>query len=627
MKLLTHGRKLRPADLGIVGFNTFYKAHSEAQEAKQALLQKNRVLIVGPPSGGKTRLAFNLAKDVGSSDLVLRLDPEFNDWKALNFPKLGVRCKVLWIIDDADKFLGKLDLNRGERMLGEQCLVRIIVTCRSGQELEMVRSDAEMASFIDQFLTVSCSDFTETELADLAQSVGKPAPKIHDRTPGSILLGLEQMRVRLKKAGEKSQTLMKAMFLLRTALIFSPEETLVGAVMKDIYECSLPEDKFESTLRDLIRDGFLHRNGTIAASHDSYLTLDFFDYYSRNSALLNSHVERLGDTVEGVGSARDLQSLGIFWKSGENYQQALVYLAKAARTLTDDAVLAFDMAYCFHHIKRLDEAIASYRKALQIGPDNVGALNNLGIALKDQGQLDEAVASYRKALQIGPDNAGVLNNLGNALWNKGLPDEAIASYRKALQISPDNVKALNNLGVALKDKGLPDEAIASYHKALEIEPDYVDALNNLGVALKDKGLLDEAIASYHKVLEIKPDDVDALNNLGNALAANGLLEEAIASFRKALEIEPDYINALSNLGNALVDKGLPNEAIASYRKALKIKPDYFNALNNLGAALADKGLLDEAIASYRKALEVKPDDVDALYNLGAALKKKSSQSE
>jgi len=373
----------------------------------------------------------------------------------------------------------------------------------------------EMASFIDQFLTVSCSDFTETELADLAQSVGKPAPKIHDRTPGSILLGLEQMRVRLKKAGEKSQTLMKAMFLLRTALIFSPEETLVGAVMKDIYECSLPEDKFESTLRDLIRDGFLHRNGTIAASHDSYLTLDFFDYYSRNSALLNSHVERLGDTVEGVGSARDLQSLGIFWKSGENYQQALVYLAKAARTLTDDAVLAFDMAYCFHHIKRLDEAIAS----------------------------------YRKALQIGPDNAGVLNNLGNALWNKGLPDEAIASYRKALQISPDNVKALNNLGVALKDKGLPDEAIASYHKALEIEPDYVDALNNLGVALKDKGLLDEAIASYHKVLEIKPDDVDALNNLGNALAANGLLEEAIASFRKALEIEPDYINALSNLGN------------------------------------------------------------------------------
>ena len=64
---------------------------------------------------------------------------------------------------------------------------------------------------------------------------------------------------------------------------------------------------------------------------------------------------------------------------------------------------------------QLDEAIAEYRKALQIQPDYAEAHNNLGIALYDKRQLDEAIAEYRKALQIQPDYAMAHNNLGNAL--------------------------------------------------------------------------------------------------------------------------------------------------------------------------------------------------------------------
>ncbi len=69
------------------------------------------------------------------------------------------------------------------------------------------------------------------------------------------------------------------------------------------------------------------------------------------------------------------------------------------------------------------------------------ACNNLGIALKDQGRLDEAVACFRRALQLTPNFAEAYNNLGIALKDQGKLDEAVANYSRALQLKPDYADA------------------------------------------------------------------------------------------------------------------------------------------------------------------------------------------
>ena len=266
-----------------------------------------------------------------------------------------------------------------------------------------------------------------------------------------------------------------------------------------------------------------------------------------------------------------------------------------------------------------DEAVACYRRALELKPDYAEAHNNLGNALKDQGKLDEAVACYRRALELKPDYAEAHNNLGNALKEQGKLDEAVACYRRALELKPDYAEAHNNLGDALKDQGKLDEAVACYRRALELKPDYAEAHNNLGNALKDQGKLDEAVACYRRALELKPDYAEAHNNLGIALKEQGKLDEAVACYRRALELKPDYAEAHNNLGVAFKDQGKLDEAIACYRRALELKPDYAEAHNNLGNALKDQGKLDEAVACYRRALELKPDYAEAHGNLGNAL--------
>ena len=57
--------------------------------------------------------------------------------------------------------------------------------------------------------------------------------------------------------------------------------------------------------------------------------------------------------------------------------------------------------------------------------------------LADRGQVDEAIAQYRKALEIKPDYAEAHSNLGFALAGRGQFEAAIAHYRKALEIKPD----------------------------------------------------------------------------------------------------------------------------------------------------------------------------------------------
>ena len=131
----------------------------------------------------------------------------------------------------------------------------------------------------------------------------------------------------------------------------------------------------------------------------------------------------------------------------------------------------------------MDEAIACYRKAIELDPKLATAHINLGTALKDKGQLDEAIACYKKAIELDPKYAIAHNNLGAILCDvKRDYDAAIACFRKAIELDPKHAAAHANLGIALKDKGQVDEAIACYKKAIELDPKWAVAQTLLAQA-------------------------------------------------------------------------------------------------------------------------------------------------
>jgi tetratricopeptide (TPR) repeat protein len=281
----------------------------------------------------------------------------------------------------------------------------------------------------------------------------------------------------------------------------------------------------------------------------------------------------------------------------------------------------FDLGNALYKLGRLDEAVASYDKAIEFKPDNDAAWYNRGVALHKLGRLDDAVASYDKVIGFKPNYHEAWYNRGVALYKLDRLDEAVASFDKAIEFKPDNDAAWYNRGVALHKLGRLDDAVASYDRAIEFKPDKDEAWNNRGVALRKLDRLDEAVASLERAIEFKPDNDEAWNNRGNTLDTLGRLDDAVASYDRAIEFKPDNDAAWYNRGIALRKLGRLDEAIASYDKAIEFKPNDDEAWYNRGIALDTLGRLDDAVASYDKAIEFKPDNHEAWYNRGIALSK------
>jgi tetratricopeptide (TPR) repeat protein len=268
-----------------------------------------------------------------------------------------------------------------------------------------------------------------------------------------------------------------------------------------------------------------------------------------------------------------------------------------------------------------DGAVAAFRAALRLRPNDAIFQYNLGHPLLEKGELDEAIACYRKAIELDPNYAHAHYNLGNALKAKGKVDDAIACYRKTLALDPKDARAPYNLGLVLQAKGKVDEAIACYQKAIALDPKDAMAHMGLGVILCDvKRNYDGASACFRKAIALDPKEAKAHTNLGVALAGKGQLEEAIACFRKAIALDPKFALAHTHLGLALKDQGKVEEAIACYQKAIALDPKNAEAHRGLGGILCDgKRDYDGAIACFRQAIALDPKNAKAHYDLGIAL--------
>jgi len=290
---------------------------------------------------------------------------------------------------------------------------------------------------------------------------------------------------------------------------------------------------------------------------------------------------------------------------------------EAAVELIGKAIALHGRAPAFHNnqgnalkaLGRLDEAAASYKRALTYKPDHVEAHYNLGIVLQSQNKLDEAAASYGRALSHKPDHASAHNNLGNILQAQGKLDAAAASYGRALALKPGFVEAHSNLGNICKAQGKLDEAVASYRRALTYKPDYVEVLNNLGLALLDQGKVSDAVASYEQALVHKPDYAEAHNNLGNALKEQGRLDAAAASYARALSLEPDYAEA--RLGLALASIPVFTDSVAA---SIQVPEKFARSLDELTAwNAANPGRLGKAAGADQPFyLAYRPADVTGL---------------
>jgi tetratricopeptide (TPR) repeat protein len=141
--------------------------------------------------------------------------------------------------------------------------------------------------------------------------------------------------------------------------------------------------------------------------------------------------------------------------------------------------------------KRLDSAVDSYQKALQLkqaatndkDPNATKTLaayyNNLAEAYSKAGKIDDSIKTYQQAVQADPTAAAQYYfNMGAVLTNAGKADQAIDAFDKCIAADPTKAEAYYQKGVNLLGKATlqGDKMVAApgtaeaFQKYLELVP-------------------------------------------------------------------------------------------------------------------------------------------------------------
>jgi tetratricopeptide (TPR) repeat protein len=212
-----------------------------------------------------------------------------------------------------------------------------------------------------------------------------------------------------------------------------------------------------------------------------------------------------------------------------------------------------DIGRSHEALGRFDEAIAHYRRAIKLKPEEGRAHHGLATALAAQGKIDDAVAAYERALALAPgaprrppELPEIFVNLGNLNAQQGRPQIAAQFYERALALKPDYAEAHNNLGAVLLAQGKTGEAAGHFLRALELTPELYESFSNVAAMLYRlnpalKRAADQAAQAWPQLLS--EDALFAAAGLG-AVAGDIVL-------RHVLETVPVYDVALERVLTSL----------------------------------------------------------------------------
>jgi tetratricopeptide (TPR) repeat protein len=239
-------------------------------------------------------------------------------------------------------------------------------------------------------------------------------------------------------------------------------------------------------------------------------------------------------------------------------------------------------------------------------PHTAESHTRLANRLRQLGRADEALAHYRYAAELAPNDPRTQGDLGQMLLALHRPEEAIGPCERAANLQPHNPILHLILGDALRRAEWFPEAEAAYRTALRLRPTLAPAHAGLGLLFRAQKRIHEVFAPLQQAVALGPNNVFFWTYLAEAHADWGDFLEAANCWRRALALQPDRAESLQGLGNALREAGSDVEAEQYLRAALARAPGLAAAHLGLGAWHEQRGEVDEAAAAYRAAVTCQP---------------------
>lgn len=185
------------------------------------------------------------------------------------------------------------------------------------------------------------------------------------------------------------------------------------------------------------------------------------------------------------------EMLADFFRINEQCDKAIKKYENVSKLKANSGDIFRKLGICYEQTDQTQKAETAFGRALELNPNDSGALNYLGYWWADEGRnLKEAMELITKAVQLYPENGYYADSLGWVYFKIGNTKKAVTWLERAVELAPDDAVIHDHLGDVYWHLGRLLEARYKWQFAYQM---YTDKMKRREVSEKIKfGLKKEA---------------------------------------------------------------------------------------------------------------------------------------
>jgi tetratricopeptide (TPR) repeat protein len=293
-----------------------------------------------------------------------------------------------------------------------------------------------------------------------------------------------------------------------------------------------------------------------------------------------------------------------------------------------------ELAEAYRRVHNFAEARKVLQQAQREHPRSPGILKALGNLELEAQSYGAAVAAFRKALAITPNDLELRNFLGSAYQGKNEPAAALGEFNLVIVHDAKNQLAHYLRAQLYADDGKNEKALPDAQMVVDGRPEYVPGrvlLAKIQVRLKQCQAAAENLRPAHEAHEL---DVQGLFVLANAYECEGTgAKEVREEFARAAAVEHQrqenevQSKHLVEQANELARKNKFAEAMGLLEEALTKNPENAFAFSQKAKIFFSLGNMRGAKEAILRAVELQPYQPDFLYVKAVILEREGNLDE